>query len=655
MKFIPSKAKLVFLWIISFLPIASFCVNTKPFVIPELKTWMGSEGMFMPTKTTRIVVEAKQPKMLQIASLLATDYEEMFGLKLAVTTGKPSKGDIILTLAKDKELGEEGYMIAITDKVLISAPRTQGIYWATRTLLQMSEQDKKQALPCGVVRDWPDYPMRGFMLDCGRKYFPIHALRDYVKILSYYKMNTFHIHLNDNGFPKYFGNDWNKTNAAFRLECNTYPGLTARDGHYTKQEFVKLQLLADSLGVEIIPEIDIPAHSLAFTHYKPEIGSKEYGPDHLDLFNPETYTFLDALFKEYLEGPAPVFRGKRVHIGTDEYSNKSQEVVEKFRYFTDRYIKYVESFGKEAMIWGQQTHAKGKTPIKVDNVLMHLWSNGYAQPQEMMDLGYDVVSIPDGQVYIVPLAGYYFDYLNTRKLYETWTPADINGKSFPERHPQIKGSMFAVWNDVIGNGISTHDVHYRFFPAMQTLAVKMWTGAKTALDYDEFNSKRNKLSEAPGVNVAGKYPQGEVLELPIVRQGETLPIDGIGWNYKVSFDIEAAKEQRGTILFSSPDAEFYLTDPASGKLGFIRDGYLNTFDYSFYPGEKAKVAITGDEKQTSLYVNDKLIETLGIKDIHLGGDVKMKYISTLTFPLKKVGDKFKSKVTNFKVESGVMY
>ena len=93
----------------------------------------------------------------------------------------------------------------------------------------------------------------------------MHFLRDYVKIMAYYKMNTFQIHLNDNAFKQYFEHDYSKTNAAFRLECDTYPGLTAQDGYYTKKEFIELQKLAESLGVEIIPEIDVPAHSLAFT------------------------------------------------------------------------------------------------------------------------------------------------------------------------------------------------------------------------------------------------------------------------------------------------------------------------------------------------------------------------------------------------------
>lgn len=632
-------------------PLQALGANSEPFVVPQLKSWLGKDGAFRPTSDTRIVVAKNDAKMQQIASTFAADYEKMFGTKFRVTTDKAGKGDIVMTIAKDKNLGEEGYSMNISDRVVISAPRTQGLFWATRTFLQIAEQGEKGVLPQGLAKDWPDYPMRGFMLDCGRKFFPMENLREYVKMLAYYKMNTFHIHLNDNGFPKYFDNDWDKTPAAFRMECDTYPGLTARDGYYTKKEFVELQLLADSLGVEIIPEIDVPAHCLAFTHYKPELGSKEYGPDHLDLFNPETYTFFDALFKEYLEGPNPVFRGKRMHIGTDEYSNKSQEVVEKFRYFTDRYIKYVESFGKEAMVWGQQTHAKGTTPIKVDNVLMHLWSTDFAHPQEMMKMGYDVVSIPDGQVYIVPLAGYYFDYLDTKKLYETWTPATIGKFVFEEKHPQIKGGMFAVWNDVIGNGISTHDVHYRMYPAMQTLAVKMWTGAKPTIPFNEFDTKRRQLSEAPDVNVAGRYPKGVVLKRDMVKAGQTLPLQNIGWNYSVSFDVEAAKESRGTILFQSSTADFYISDPVSGKLAFSRDGYLNTFNYSFYPGEKAHVRVTGNQTETSLYVNGKLVETLGIKTLHRSGNVTMKYISTLTFPLRQVGKNLNSQIKNLKVES----
>lgn len=300
----------------------------------------------------------------QVAEQLAADYQTMYGKQIPVVPGKGKAGDFVLQLKADKKLGNEGYAIQIKDRVILTAPTTKGLFWATRTLLQLAEQDEQQALPKGEIRDFPDYAIRGFMLDCGRKFIPMSFLRDYVRIMSYYKMNTFQIHLNDNAFKQYFEHDWMKTYAAFRLESETFPGLAAPDGHYTKKEFIELQLLADSLGVEIIPEIDVPAHSLAFTQYCPEIGSQEYGLDHLDLFNPKTYEFVDALFKEYLEGENPVFRGPRVHIGTDEYSNKKKDVVEKFRAFTDHYIRYVESFGKQACVWGALTHAQGDTPVK---------------------------------------------------------------------------------------------------------------------------------------------------------------------------------------------------------------------------------------------------------------------------------------------------
>lgn len=625
--------------------------NEKPFVIPELQEWRGGQGMFTPSATSRIVCVGKDPAIDKIANQFAEDYETMFGRKLTVVQGRASAGDFVFSLSGDKQLGEEGYAVKIADRVTVSAPKVKGLYWATRTILQMTEQDGNQALPKGSMRDYPDYAIRGFMMDCGRKFIPMDFLRDYVKMMAYYKMNTLQVHLNDNAFKQYFEHDWNKTYAAFRLESEFFPGLTARDGYYTKKEFIDFQLMADSLGVEIIPEIDVPAHSLALTHYRPEIGSAEYGMDHLDLFKPETYQFVDSLFREYLEGRNPVFIGKRVHIGTDEYSNKKQDVVEKFREFTDHYIRFVEGFGKQACVWGALTHAKGETPVKSKNVLMSAWYNGYADPKEMIKQGYDLVSVPDGYLYIVPAAGYYYDYLNTEMLYKEWTPAHIGKEVFPEKHKQIKGGMFAVWNDHAGNGISTKDIHYRVFPALQTLAVKMWTGKDCKVPYETFNTQRMELSEGPGVNVAGRMgnkPRA-IYNQDVLPPNTKTGLKEIGYHYTVSFDVQSVKETPGTELFRSPDAVFYLSDPVSGKLGFARDGYLNTFNYQFYPEEETSIAISGDEKSTRLYINGKLQEELNIqKRFFNGGKDSMSYVRTLVFPLEKTGD-FKSTVKNVEV------
>ena len=638
-------------------------VNDKPFVIPELKEWKGGEGTLLLTRQSRIVIPAGNEELKSVAEQLSADLGKMFSTPMEITTDKGRDGDIIISLKADKTLGDEGYTLKVGKRVEITSPAPVGVYWATRTLLQMADyryikdyMSDRPALPCGSIRDWPDYAIRGFMIDTGRKFFPMEYLEAYSKIMSYYKMNFLQVHLNDCGFKKFFGNDWEKTPAAFRLECDTFPGLAAEDGYYTKDEFRAFQKESAKRYVEVLPEIDVPAHTLAFTHYMPELGSSEYGADHMDLFNPATYEFLDALFAEYLEGDDPVFVGPKVSIGTDEYSNRDKEVVEKFRYFTDRYIRYVEGFGKQACVWGSLSHARGETPVKVDDVIMHSWSKDYAEPREMADLGYKLISIPDRYVYIVPAAGYYYDYLNIEALYNEWTPANINGVKFPERDPAILGGMFAVWNDHIGNGISNRDVHHRAFPAMQTLAVKMWTGAGAAVPFEEFNRERYNVQEAPGVNLAGRLSFGAPGEeykrnytFDEVDPDEYFRIDAVGYDYRVTFDIECADEAPGTELFRSSDAVFYLSDPVSGMLGFARDGYLNCFSHRLHAGRKMKIAVEGDNRSTRLYIDGRLVDELKQEKKWWGENAATAYVPTLVFPFGHSGD-FKSTITNLIVE-----
>ena len=340
-------------------------------------------------------------------------------------------------------------------------------------------------------------------------------------------------------------------------------------------------------------------------------------------------------------------------------------MVEKFREFTDHYIKYVESFGKQAVVWGALTHANGDTKVKNKGVLMDIWYNGYADPVEMKKQGYKLVSIPDGLVYIVPAAGYYYDYLNCQYLYEHWTPAVIGNKTFEENDPMIEGGMFAVWNDHAGNGISTKDVHHRVYPALQTLAVKCWTGKDTKLPYAEFDSKRAELSEAPGVNELGRLgkPGSVVLEKATVNAGETLNAEEIGYNYAVTFTVDGKQEANGTELFRSANAVVYLADPEQGKLGFECDGYRNLFNYRIPAGEKHTITIEGTNKMTRLLVDGAVKEELGPKTLYVMRDQdrahyqvkgtytyepvvyqptdQIYYQRTLVFPLRKAGN-FKS-------------
>ena len=631
-------------------------VNDKPFVIPELRHWQGGEGMVAVGAGTKVLYT--DAALAYAAEAMAEDYGLMFGkgmkAKAAKASAKVPAGAIVINLCKDEELGDEGYSIEIGESVVVNAQTATGAYWATRTLLQVLEQYEGTHLPKGTVRDWPDYAMRGFMIDCGRKYIPLDYIKQYTKIMAYYKMNTFQIHLNDNGFKKYFKEDWDKTYAAFRLESEWFPELSAKDGFYTKEEFRQYQKDAAKMGVNVIPEIDVPAHSLAFTHFRKEFGAEEYGVDHLDLFNPNVYTFLDSLFTEYLEGDDPVFVGKQVHIGTDEYSNKDQKVVEKFRAFTDHYIHFVESFGKQACVWGALTHAKGETPVKAENVIMHCWYNGYADPKVMKEQGYKLVSIPDGMVYIVPAAGYYFDYLNLPRLYG-WAPNVIGNQTFEMGDPDILGGLFAVWNDVAGNGISIDDIHHRSYPALQVLAASTWSPSYKSVPFEEFDHKKNLLSEAPGVNELGRFegePNSVVYSVPEVKAGKSYPVVEAGYDHTISFHIDGVREERGTMLFSNKDTEFYLSSPVDGRMAFVRDGYLNTFDYYVTNITDADIRIECTNSETRLFVNGELKDALKRDKRWVTNKVSYNYVPTLQFPLQKAGN-FKSQITDLKVENFV--
>ena len=316
---------LSFLFAAAVIP-ASAAVNPRPFTIPAIHEWKGAEGTLQLASGSRIL--CADARLRPAAEALARDMKILKGLQLSVVEGKKAAAaDVLFTFKPQKKLGAEGYTMDIARDIRIEATE-QGAMHAVQTLLQMMQAG---ALPCGRIADRPDYPIRGLMMDCGRKYIPLSYLRRLVRTMAYYKMNTLNVHLNDNGMRQFFHDNWDDTYAAFRLESERFPGLTAQDGSYSKAEFRQFILEAAEQGVEIIPEIDVPAHSLSFSHYRPSLGSEEFGKDHLELTNPEVIPFVDSLFSEYLEGPEPVFAGPRVHVGTDEYSNKRQDITELFR------------------------------------------------------------------------------------------------------------------------------------------------------------------------------------------------------------------------------------------------------------------------------------------------------------------------------------
>ena len=161
-----------------------------PEVIPALQQWKGGRGKIVLPAQGRIVVStADEARLSSAARILADDLKDMMGWNYTVAVGKPKRNDIVFSLSKpDEQLGDEGYTMSIGNTVSIAAPTAKGVFWGTRSLLQIL-YNKKGELPKGEVRDFPSFPNRGFMLDVARKFFTMDYLKQYVKILSFYKMN----------------------------------------------------------------------------------------------------------------------------------------------------------------------------------------------------------------------------------------------------------------------------------------------------------------------------------------------------------------------------------------------------------------------------------------------------------------------------------
>ena len=640
----------------------TFAQNPCPQVIPALQQWKGAKGtLVLPAQGNIVINPSDEAALKETASILVEDLKEMMGWDYTISTGKAKKNDIYLALTQpDEQLGKEGYVLAINQKASIEAPTPQGVFWGTRSLLQMLHNQKAQ-LAKGTARDWPEFPNRGFMLDVGRKFFTLEYLKQQIKVLSFYKMNEFQIHLNDNGFPQFFDNDWGKTYAAFRLESERFPGLTSKDGSYTKKEFTELQRMGMAYGVNVIPEIDIPAHSLAFTHYKPEIGTQEYGMDHLDLYKEETYKFVDTLLDEYMSSEEPVFIGPDVHIGTDEYNKKE---AEQYRYFTDRYLKYVASYGKTPRMWGGLKWLHGKTPVQAEGVTVNAWSFDWVDPEVSIKEGYKLINTCDTYLYIVPGAGYYREFLDHKWLYETWTPWMMNrNQTLPVGTPGVLGGMFAVWNDQCGNGISEQDVHYRSFPAIQVMGERMWKGDnQQTVPFADFEALCKTMPEAPGVNLLGRIEEETVLAEEAILTGKDnliTSLDEVGYPYIVSFSICPDKKPNiSGVLFQGPHSTVYTNWENTGRIAFTRDGYAFTFGSFILPeGEWTDITIKGDWKGTSLYVNGKLQERLEGRKKRVYNPKydrleSMPIQETLVFPLKHIGDPingFRGQIKHVKV------
>lgn len=478
----------------------STAVNPKPEVIPSLREWQGETGSFTIATDARIVIDPRFTDNLnKMAAIFKKDLKNIAGKDVSIVMGKPQAGDFFLTLdCQDTTIGEEGYLFEVKDYVVIRANTHTGVFFGTRTALQILLQDPGQNnIPKGVARDWPKYEVRGFMLDVGRRYFSMDFLKQIVKAMAWFKMSDFQVHLSDNAIFKDPSRKHWDAYSAFRLESDTFPKLTATDGSYSKEEFQAFINFAQQRGVAITPEIDTPSHALAMTKLKPDLVHPELPVDHLDITNPKTIEFVKSIWEEYLEYFENV---EYVHIGADEFYADNPKVIETYRKYMNKLNAFIKSKGKKTRAWGSLRMYPGDTPVDKD-IVLNIWSLDWQHPDDAVQNGFDIINTLDTYLYIVPTAGYYRDYLNTEFLYKHWLPSTFSRSpeasvNIDPDNPHLLGGMFAVWNDKVKADYTAADVYDRVIDAIPTMAQKMWS-ADTEQSYKAFR----ELSKVIGTDI----------------------------------------------------------------------------------------------------------------------------------------------------------
>ncbi|HEY0753136.1 MAG TPA: family 20 glycosylhydrolase [Ktedonobacteraceae bacterium] len=491
--------------LLSLLPLHLFApgnsqINSTPPVAPALREWYGGTGEFVLNAGSQIVIDPIFAAQLQTtAQIFQQDLSEEINAALPIAvSNNPGNNNIFLTLKTlDSSIGNEGYLLDIDTSVTVNARTSTGVFYGTRSILQILHTANDHAsLPRGYARDYPSYQERGFMLDVGRKFVPLNVLEDYVRLLAWYKFNDFQLHFNDNALNAGNQPDWQHQYAAFRLNSPAFPGLAAADGSYTEAQIKELEQVASEYAVTITPEIDTPAHDLALTQYRPDLVSKQYSKDLLDLGNPATYTFVNSLWTTFL----PWFTTSQINIGMDEYDTRA---ATQYRQYINTYDNFLKKLGKTTRMWGSLSQMQSAVQVNSDIVLED-WDNTWANSAEMVRQGFKIINANDNLLYIVPHAGYFNDFLNTRLLYEKWEPYIFNA-SYPYLNlqpgdPHLLGAAFAVWNDKYAI-TSVADITARVKPALPVLGAKLWTGPTPETSYQQFENSVQQIGLAPGTNL----------------------------------------------------------------------------------------------------------------------------------------------------------
>lgn len=495
-------------------------VGRRPQTIPALKAWLGSASSYTFSANSRILLRDAQ--LAEVGDVLVEDLKLLTDLDIPVVEGESGQaGDIVLALgAEDAELGEQGYQMEVDDCVTVRARTADGVFYGTRTLLQLLRQSF--IIPGGVARDWPDYAQRSLMVDVGRQYFSVSWLESHLRELAYLKYNFFHLHLSDN-----YG---------FRLESERHPEIVSPH-FYSKAEIRALHEVARKYHITLVPEIDMPGHLDAALASHPELllknGSRSQTGD-LDLALAEAYTFVKDLLEEYI----PLFSGPYWHLGADEYllhggnyedfPQLAEAALERYgpqAISKDVYLGFVnwaheivKSHGKTTRIWSDGMYGGSAVTPATDGVVYEHWVSWGPSPREIVESGIPIVNSNIHYLYYVP--GSEFMQADPQALYEKFEPHmfcrefdrldGVENVTVPEsaavpaqdldileHHPLNLGAKLHVWCDY--PGVETEEqIAAAIAPALRALGQKNWGSPLLADSYESFKVIIQVIGHAPG-------------------------------------------------------------------------------------------------------------------------------------------------------------
>jgi hexosaminidase len=483
-------------------------------IIPEPQTLEPASGQFIISPETRLVATD--------ATLVAA----LWPLRLQVSR-HARKSHSVINVTKDASIvSDEGYVLDIKpERVEIRARTAAGVFYAEQSFLQLL--DSGSAVPCVHIVDAPRFAYRGVMLDVARHYMPPAFLYKLVDLLSMQKMNRLHLHLTDSQGWRFQSISYPRLTeiGAYRkgdplhttYDYGSRPEDTLYGGFYTQDQLRDLVSYAAARFVTIIPEIEMPAHSMSALASYPGLAcldsaGKPY-PFPSDIQNEyctrdSVFIFLDTLLSEVMR----VFPGTYIHIGGDEASKADWKVcpIDRARiseeklsgvdglqsYFIRRIERFVNSQGRQIIGWDEILEG-GLAP----NAAVMSWrgeEGGIAAARQH----HKVVMTPGDYCYLdhyqsdAPGEPVAFGGLTTLSKAYSYNP--VPSVLTPEEAKYIEGVQGNLWTEYVP---TTAKAEYMIFPRATALAEVGWT-EPARKDFPDFTRRLSVyLRRLDGLNV----------------------------------------------------------------------------------------------------------------------------------------------------------